>query len=149
MKFPLLYHIDVSHLVKSDYCLPLEEKSHSICHGRKFFFSTLCIFDLSLNRTRIAGFIGERSPSELAGPASDNLLPSNYSVRLNVGVSKQKKACCKLLKSQWYTFKCFVFVPRIPNVQNSNTLKSLLAFIWILALSEIRKFGPQTFTVVW
>ena len=37
---------------------------------------------------------------------SNNLLPSTYSVRLNVGVSKpNQKTCCKPFRSQWYTFK--------------------------------------------
>ena len=35
---------------------------------RKNSFSTLHIFDLGLNCTRIAGFVGGCSPSELAGP---------------------------------------------------------------------------------
>ena len=94
---------------------------------------------------------------------SDNLLPFTYSVRLNVGVSnKTKKACCKPFRSQWYALERsnfrhwnpnmlkserFVCVPKIPNVQNLNVLKSELAFVQISALSEIRTFGFQTFIV--
>ena len=44
-----------------------EEESRSICHGHKNTFSTLHIFDLALNWTRIAGFVVGRSPFELAG----------------------------------------------------------------------------------
>ena len=39
-------------------------------------------------------------------------------------------------------------VPKIPNVRNPNVLKSELAFVRILELSEIRTFGFQTFTVM-
>ena len=43
---------------------------------------------------------------------ADNLMPSTYSARLNVGVSKQnQKACCKPFRSQCYTFKCFKWNP--------------------------------------
>ena len=41
----------------------------------------------------------------------------------------------------------FVCVPKIINVWNPNVLKSELAFVGILALSEIRMYGFQTFTV--
>ena len=45
-----------------------EESLIILATGAKNPVSTLPIFDFALNRTQIAGFVGGRSPSELAGP---------------------------------------------------------------------------------
>ena len=74
----------------------------------------------------------------------------------NCGSVKTKPK--KPVASQWYTFNLsdlrhclkserFVCVPKILNVRNLNALKSDLACIQILALSEISTFSFQTFTV--
>ena len=78
-----------------------------ICNGRKNPFSTLRIFDLALNWTRIAGFVGGRSPSELASPGYFRhflyykifVLKSNFSVRRLRAIIRGSK------NSKLYTLK--------------------------------------------
>ena len=81
-----------------------------------------------------------------------------------------KTACCKPFRSQWVHILMFRFqtlseiwtcwnpnvlcvsqksqMSQIRTCWNPNALKSELAFVWIFALSEIRTYGFQAFTVL-
>ena len=95
--------------------------------------------------------------------ASNDLLSSTYSVEAKCGSVKTKPkkpvashleangTCSNIRISNPNMLKSdhFECVPKIPNVRNPNVLKSELAFVRISALSEIRTFGFQTFTVLY